>query len=254
MADISLISSLASFVYFVSLTSVYFFLKFFSKTSKMVMIWTIVYFLILIVSQFFINTSISTNLCGTPQYVTILIVTIIPWVIMLGTIKMLLTVFPGWLSPFSNTFGYIITKIFGINDILNSILVENFDKKEQSDDVKIAAKALEHIYTDKSLLINEITQENFNTFWTRMSKEGLFKDNITDELKEKLRSMVILKDTVSEYIWYILTGGLVTSVSYNYMVNSECVKSVKELEKNVAEAQDNITTAADNKEEIVYKS
>jgi len=66
--------------------------------------------------------------------------------------------------------------------------------------------------------------------------------------------MVILKDTVSEYIWYILTGGLVTSVSYNYMVNSECVKSVKELEKNVAEAQDNITTAADNKEEIVYKS
>lgn len=253
MAEISLISSLTSFFYFFILTSLFFFIKIFLKNDKkMIIILTIVYFLILLVSQFFVNTSISNHLCGTPQYTTVLIVTIIPWAIMLGSIKVLLTVFPGWLSPFSNTFGYIVTKIFGINTILKNILSSNFDNAEgEKVDVKIAAEALEHIYADKSLLINEITQENFNIFWERMTKARLFKSNISDELKESLRNMVILKDSVSEYIWYILTGGLVTSVSYSYMVNSECVKSVKELEKNVNEVQQT-QFKNDEKEQLVY--
>ena len=40
-----------------------------------------------------------------------------------------------------------------------------------------------------------------------------------------------MKDTVSEYIWYMLTGTLVTSVSYNYVVNKGCHQSVKEMKK-----------------------
>ena len=38
-------------------------------------------------------------------------------------------------------------------------------------------------------------------------------------------------DNVSEYIWYMLTGTLVTSVSYNYVVNKGCSQSVKEMKK-----------------------
>lgn len=252
MSDISYKDSLSGLLYFVILTIVYFILKLTSKTKKMIMIWTGVYFLALLTVEFFINVSVSDKLCGSSQYGTAAIVTIIPWVIIFGFLNMLLIIFPGWLSPFSNTFGYLVTKLMGISDLFNNILSSKFDKEKTSENMKVAAEALEHIYADKSLLINEITQANFDTFWTRMSNAGLFKKS-ADEFKERLRYLVKVKDAVAEFIWYVLTGGLITSVSYNYMVNSECVKTVNELEENTSESQANIAEM-NNKPKKVYKS
>jgi hypothetical protein len=252
MANISLTNSFTSFIIFIIVTVVYFLLKIFSKTDKMVMIWTIVYFLMVLSTQFFINVSVSKNLCGTNQYGTASIATFIPWVLMLGSIKILLTSFPGWLAPFSNTFGYIVTKLLGIGTLLNDILSNKFDKESASENMKIAAEALEHIYADKSLLINEITQQNFDTFWSRMSSSGLFKKNAGD-YKDKLLNLVKIKDDVSEFIWYILTGGLVSSVSYSYIVNSACNRSVNEIEQNVNKAESTISNDQ-TEEKRVYKS
>jgi len=236
---------------FIIVTVAYFLLKMFSKTDKMVMIWTIIYFLMVLSTQFFINISVSKNLCGNNQYGTASVATFVPWIIMLGSIKLLLTAFPGWLAPFSNTFGYIVTKLLGIGDLFNNILSSKFDKTEVSDNTKIAAEALEHIYADKSLFINEITQQNFDTFWKRMSDSGLFKQNAGD-YKDKLLNFVKIKDNVSEFIWYVLTGGLVSSVSYNYIVNSNCNRSVDELEQSVTNTENGISSQTQDKR--VYKS
>lgn len=254
MADISYRDSLFSLIYFVLLTTVYFVLKLFSNTKQMVMIWTGVYFLALLVGQFFINVSVSDSLCGNPQYGMAAIVTFVPWILIFGFLNMLLIVFPGWLSPFSNTFGYLITKLLGIGDVFNNILSAKFEKDTTSENMKVAAEALEHIYADKSLLINEITQANFDTFWERMSSAGLFKKNAS-EFKDKLRYFVRLKDLVAEFIWYILTGGLVTSVSYNYLANADCTRTVDELEINSSNSQASIAEAAKKeKEQKVYTS
>lgn len=254
MSNISLISSFASFLYFSIITTLYFILKIFSKTDKMVLIWTIIYFFVLLVTQFFINVSISKSLCGTNQYITAMNVTFVPWVIILGSLKMLLTIFPGWLSPFSNTFGYLVTKLLGIGNVFNKILSDKFDDEHVKGDLRIAMEALEHIYSDKSLLINEITPANFDTFWNRMSNAKLFKAD-AGIYKDKLLSLVKLKDTISEFIWYILTGGLVTSISYNYMVNSECSKSVNEIEMLSSEVKNNanaLDTKRSESKEMVY--
>lgn len=254
MADISYKDSLFALIYFVIITIIYFGLKLFSTTKKMIMVWSGAYLLALLVGEFFINVSVSGKLCGNPQYGTAAIITIIPWIIIFGFLNMLLIVFPGWLSPFSNTFGYLITKMLGIGDLFNNILSSKFEKDNTSENVKVAAEALEHIYADKSLLINEITQANFDTFWSRMSSANLFKKN-ADEFKDKLRYFVRLKDMVAEFIWYLLTGGLVTSVSYNYMVNTDCTKSVDELQNNVNDAQANIAESVEkSKEQKVYTS
>ena len=63
--------------------------------------------------------------------------------------------------------------------------------------------------------------------------QSLMKESAktSQSLKEKLRDMVRLKDIVSEFIWYMLTGGLVTSVGYNYIVNSSCSLSATEMKK-----------------------
>ena len=40
-----------------------------------------------------------------------------------------------------------------------------------------------------------------------------------------------MKTEVASFVWYSLTGMLVTSVSYNSIVNSGCSQSVEEMEK-----------------------
>ena len=252
MADISLTNSLTSFFYFIIVTLAYFILKIFAKSQQMIMILTITYFVTVLITQFFINVSISNQLCGSSQYETAAIVTFIPWILMLGSIKMLITVFPGWLSPFSNTFGYLVTKLLGIGNVLNDILSGKFDKENVSDSMKIASEALEHIYADNSLLINEITPENFDAFWEKMTGSGLFKKN-ADQFKDKLQRLVNIKDNVSAFIWYILTGGLVTSISYNYMVNAECTKSIEQIQ-NVTNVINDTKLSKDNTTKRLYTS
>lgn len=252
MSDISYKDSLFALIYFIVLTIIYFFLKLSATTKKMIMIWTGIYFLGLLVGEFFINVSVSSKLCGNSQYGTAAIITIVPWIIIFGFLNFLLITFPGWLSPFSNTFGYLVTKLLGIGDLFNNILSGKFENEKTTESMKIAAEALEHIYADKSLLINEITQENFDTFWTRMSSSGLFKKN-ADEFKDRLRYLVKVKDAVAEFIWYVLTGGLVTSVSYNYLVNSDCAKSVDELEENANDSQSKINNNVEQKVYTAYQ-
>jgi hypothetical protein len=144
----------------------------------------------------------------------------------------MLTIFPGWLSPFSNTFGYGITHLFGISDVMISIFKPKLSKADmKKENMSAMAEALDHIYSDKSLLINEITPENFNVFWEDMSP--LFKDGIknNEDMKAKLFSFVRLKDIVAEYVWYLLSGILVTSVGYNYLVNNGCSQNAKDMKK-----------------------
>ena len=66
-----------------------------------------------------------------------------------------------------------------------------------------------------------------------------------------------MKQIIAEFIWYALTGVLVTSISYNSMLNSGCTQSVEEMEKRHDEYTDNekkIQDAQSQKEQIVYKS
>ena len=175
-------------------------------------------------------------MCGSRQWNTALLVTLIPWVVIFGILNVVLMIFPGWLAPFSNTFGYGIARLLGVGDVLTDIFKPKLDVNESN---KVMVEALEHIYSDKSLLINEITTSNFEQFWTNMS--SLFNTGVaTDtDLKQKLFGFIRLKDIVAEYIWYLLTGGLVTSVGYNYVVNTGCSQSLKDMKRRDKNYQEN---------------
>jgi hypothetical protein len=227
--ETNIYSALNGLFYFFIISSIFFIFKFTSKDSKTIKIISIIYILLIVIGEYFINLSVSKQLCETNQYKTAIYVTIIPWIFIFGILNMMLLTFPGWLVPFSNTFGYLITKLAGIDKLLNTILVPKITDTKTSKSSKAAYEALEHIYSDKSLLINEITQSNFERFWEQMTKAGLFKIDLGIELKEKLFSFVKLKDDISLFIWYMLTGALITSVSYNYIINNGCKKTSKEM-------------------------
>jgi hypothetical protein len=210
--------------WFFIITTIYFVIKYNTKDTSQSNIYLGIYLSLLIIGEYIINLSLTDSMCGSRQWSTVLFVTLIPWIIIFGILNICLSLFPGWLIPFSNTFGYGIARLSGVNGILDNILKSNM--KLAKTENKEIAEALEHIYSDKSLLINEITPENFDRIWDNL--EPFFKDGAVN-FKDKLKDVIRLKDIVAEYIWYLLTGGLVTSVGYNYIVSAGCSQSLQNM-------------------------
>jgi len=208
-----------------------------------------IYILLLILGNYFININISKEVCGNIQWFQTFIITLLPWVLIFVTIVIILKMFPGWLSPFSNTVGYLIANACGLKTLVNNILrpqssvytdssqEDSSTSSEDKSNLQLIQYNLTQIYGDQSLLINEITPDNFLIFWDRFNNAKLLNTKKIEEeqennvfLKNELFNYIILKNTIAEVIWYLLSGLLVTSVGYNYIVNSSCKRSVKEME------------------------
>ena len=264
MADSSTPNPAGSIIWFFIVTTIYTIADYNTRknmgedssgTSKM---YFAIYALLVGVGEFFINLGVTTALCGSAQWATAMMVTVFPWGFIFGILVLLLSMFPGWLAPFSNTFGYGIAVLAGINNVLADILEPN-PKGKHNAETQAMDEALAHIYSDKSLLINEITASNFDYFWDKM--RGVFQNGVytNNDLKGQLYSMVVLKDVVASYIWYLLAGLLITSVSYNYIVNSACSNSAQDMlkrhdeyEQQLADEQEKAANA--NAEKRVYTS
>jgi hypothetical protein len=248
----------ASIIFFLILTLAYSIFKYYTKSPAMMKIWTIIYFLVLIVVQFFINVSMTNEICGSTQYGTALRTTLIPWVFIFGSVNLLLYVFPQWLSPFSNTVGYFFAYVTGVNSLFKSILK---DRKTLNLGPKQAdmLTAINNVYEDKSLLINSMTLTNLPLWWENMSKGGLLKQGANNTHYKDLMGFIKLKTEIAEFMWYALTGILVTSVSYNSIVNSGCSQSVEEMEKRHDEYLEKEKQISHDKQkksdsQIVYKT
>ena len=240
-ASASEVPSSPSLLFFFILTTLYAALTYFSDSQTTRMMWTAIYFLLLMVLQFYINLQTATAVCGgSPQYGTAAIVTFVPWTIIFGTLQAILTVFPGWLSPFANTLGYLVTRMAGLSNVLSDILKPKAGTDGPGKSVSQTTQALINIYEDNSLLINEVTPENFDSWWGKMSSAGgLFKSN-AGASKTALLKLVRLKEIVAKYVWYLLTGALVSSISFNYAVSSSCDLAPSEIQRRA----DSLQTAA----------
>jgi hypothetical protein len=169
---------------------------------------------------------------------------------MFGLLHIMLLQFPGWKAPFSNTIGYLVVNASGIRSLLNDyILKANIKDMDISDNVATVNVAIQHIYNDPSLLINEVTPDTFDEFWRRMTP--LFKVG-AEEHKDRLRQLISLKDIVSEAIWYILTGGLISSICLNYISASNCGTSSDEMQKKHNDYEKQIDAKVTPKDKKVY--
>lgn len=218
--------------------------------------YSALYGLGMILYNFYMNLQVTKSACGTTQWSTATYATLFPWVLIFGILMMMLELFPGWLTPFSNTFGYLIALFAGVGSIIDDILLPNPRSKNPEDNGNVQA-ALAHIYGNKSLMINEITTDSFDGFWNGMSslmKPGVFNN---ENLKDQLFSMVALKESAAKWLWYILAGALVTSVSLNYIVNSACSMSIDDMKARHDEYEETITKEkeeSDNSNTRVYST
>ena len=205
------------------------------------------YALAVVIFNLYINLGITADTCGTTQWGTAVYATLFPWILIFGILMMLLELFPGWLSPFSNTFGYLIASFAGVGGIIDQIF-KPLTKGENQEDNGPAQVALAHIYGNKSLLINEITTDSFDSFWSSMSSLMLPSAINNEELKNQLFSMVALKESAAKWLWYMLSGVLAMSVSLNYIVSSACTMSTDEMKARHEEYEETIAKEKEDSE------
>jgi hypothetical protein len=146
--------------------------------------------------------------CGV--YASVILPTIVPWLCIFLPFMALLYVFPEWKTPFSNTFGYLVVYLTGGVQSIEKLLI-NQDK-------------LALIYQSPSLLINQFMYDTFESEAAEKYKDVFILTNLDDV--NEFKTVLLLKEVVSTWIWYMLIASITVSTSYVMMMNSECTKTV----------------------------
>jgi hypothetical protein len=104
---------------------------------------------------------------------------------------------------------------------------------EGKNSLMAAAEAITKMLGNKSILINQITPDNFLDFWqllTPLMKPEVLQDPALLSAKQsELLDMVVLKDNIGEAFWYVYTAILISSIVYYTLANRGCVKSVAQI-------------------------
>lgn len=230
------IDPVASIYVYTGITLVYFIFKYLMPERESVLF--IIYFILILASQFGLNIYLAKEMCNSPSNVgTAALATFIPWLFIFGLLNLLLTVFPGWLSAFSNTIGYAVASVAGVATLFTDQLL-NVGKPPSKD----AFKVIQNVTNDPSTIINTINDENVEEFWNKSIDVNFF--NSFPQVKPgiqpppqfiQLKNFIRLKNIVSYFIWYLLTGILITSISYNYMLSVPCIQTPKQARQSAAQ-------------------
>ena len=269
MAQISVATSMT---YFTVVTAAAFLLKYFMAKSYASrnqsifgLVITIVYLAIILFIQLYVNYQNAKEKCGgTPQLVPSINYTLVPNLFIFGTLLLILMLMPGWKAPFSNTLGYLFVWLGGVNGSFFKILKQDNNQN----------KLLQMVYKDPSIMINEITPENFDLFIARMAgKNGgvealpvakaeripessappmkggrkkqrggnstsILSSNYKDHIPG-LYNFVVIKDMIAEFLWYILVGNLVINTSSSYIASIKCNRTADQLGAFVEDSLNN---------------
>ena len=212
-----------------------------------------IYFLLIVIIQFGLNTTIISTTCGgniSENIGAAGVFTFIPWTFIFGLLIIILKVYPGFKTAFSDVIGYywisdsankILTKLLINTDIQKKITSDTQSTSEQKAAMQNAADAIIKICGNTSILVNQIFPANFESYWGILNplKKQIYQTSDDGaetqdglELKNALFDIVVTKDNVGECMWYIYTGLLVTALVQLKMMTRGCISNPKTMEQN----------------------
>ena len=231
---------------------------------------------VILIGEYMISVGMTKTVCGFEQWDVAALYTFVPWVLIVGAVKGILMARPGWLVPFSNTLGYFLSSsVFGLKDSFQQILKpkvtlskDGEEEKDKSAHSREVAKALQEIYEDESLLINQLTPDNVDATVKKFSGVGLMytpeeyasapenKDNpgaaaVYLKYIEAIKKAVWFKLLFSEFMWLFLAGVLAISVTYNYIMNFGCKMTAEQIAERQAKLSAISSANADAKKDAV---
>ena len=222
-----------------------------------------IYLLLVMVIQFMVNASIISSTCGgniTENMGAAGVLTFLPWTLIFGVLIVILTVYPGFKSAFSDVIGYFWVSS-SANKVITELLVDpKIQKKmdqdttstpEQKEAMMTAADTIIKICGNTSVLINQIVPSNFQSYWNILTP--LLKPKYqtespeTEKIRNELFEIVVTRDNVGESMWYMYTGLLLTSLVQLKITTRGCVSNPKTMEANYQKFKDAEQKAKDQK-------
>jgi hypothetical protein len=223
-----------------------------------------IYVLLVIVIQFIVNSSIIANSCGgniTENMGAAGVLTFLPWILIFGVLVLILTIYPGFKSAFSDVVGYYYVS-GSATKLLTDLLVNQEIQKKMTEDANMtpekkealesAADAIIKICGNTSILINQMVPSNFDQYWGILTP--LMKDKYktggaeADKIKNDLFELVVTRDNVGEAMWYIYTGLLLTSIVQLKITTRGCNSNPKTMEANYQKFLEQEEKAKEQKE------
>jgi hypothetical protein len=268
-------SSYISLIFFILITIGYYFIK---KSLKVEMfdnskafiqyeysnyITMFVYFLAIVFTQFAFNIYVLLDNCGGSIINNIGsagVITFLPWTFIFGIVMIVLIIFPGFKSAFSNVIGYFVVS-GSANQILTTLLKAPSESstpqspdEETGDDADLVRKLL----ANTSILINQITPINFNTYWASLAASIMKPTHKNDlEIKQQLLDIVVRKDNIGEAFWYIYTAVLLISITQYSITSRGCVKDINAMKASHEEflkSEADLKAQNDKIQSTVYKT
>ena len=223
-----------------------------------------IYLLLVMVIQFMVNASIISSTCGgsiTENMGAAGVLTFLPWTLIFGVIIVILTIYPGFKSAFSDVIGYfwvsssankVITELLVDPNIQKKIDADSASTPEQKEAMMSAADTIVKVCGNSAILINQIVPSNFQSYWnilTPLLKPKYQVDSPeTQKIKNDLFEIVVTRDNVGEAMWYMYTGLLLTSLVQLKMTTRGCVSNPKTMEANYQKFKDTEQKAKAQKE------
>lgn len=223
-----------------------------------------IYVLLVILVQFIVNSSIIANTCGgniTENMGAAGVLTFLPWVLIFGVLVIVLTIYPGFKSAFSDVIGYyyisssankLLTELLVNQDIENKMREDPNITPEKKAALESAADAIIKICGNTSIIINQIVPNNFDQYWSIL--KPLMKEKYqsggpeAEKMQNDLFELVVTRDNVGEAMWYIYTGLLLTSIVQLKIATRGCTSNPKTMEANYQKFLDNEQKANQAKE------
>jgi len=214
-----------------------------------------VYFLLILLVQFGINSSVMINKCGgsVSQNIGFAgLMTFLPWVLIFGLVLVVLIIFPGFKGAFSDVIGYFYVSSKA-NSVLTDILMDTsvYDKIDkvdtglQSQETNFAQipmrggdpkkKALQDVADviiklcgNMSIIINQIVPSNFLQYMEVLKPLMKPKYELDPALllakEQELLDVVLTRDNIGEAFWYTYTAILLISVTQYNILSRPCAQ------------------------------
>jgi len=207
-----------------------------------------VYFFAILIVQFIVNAYVITQACGgniTQNIAASGGYTFIPWTLLFGIVIVVLMIFPGFKSAFSDVIGYfyvsgsankLLTELLVNKDVQTQIDADSASTPQQKAAMQQAADMIVKICGNTSILINQMVPSNFVEYWNLlkplMKSQYQTDGPLTTEKRNELFELVTTRDNVGEAMWYIYTGFLISSIVQLKITTRGCVVNPAQMAKN----------------------
>jgi hypothetical protein len=207
-----------------------------------------VYFFAILIVQFVVNAYVVTQACGgsiTQNIAASCGYTFIPWTLLFGIVIVVLMIFPGFKSAFSDVIGYfyvsgsankLLTELLVNKDVQTQIDADGASTPQQKAAMQQAADMIVKICGNTSILINQIVPSNFVEYWNLlkplMKSQYQTDPTLAAEKRNELFELVMTRDNVGEAMWYIYTGFLISSIVQLKITTRGCVINPAQMAKN----------------------